>query len=525
MTTIVSRGAHARGFRAPAAAGVVAAALLLAGCATGIAPAGTPETVERSFLEGRAALAQAVRATGGAERIEKLGGLRFRVSGAVMNAAQVQGYSPPGSTKQAAPIDIDLTTSLDLAKGRFHVTGYQTGVGGFMFRFESAYANGTLANAQPDARIVNRIRIADPDTAREQALAGVIRMMPVVMLKTASTRLATVRFEGNDTWDGRAVKRVGFNLDGNARVTLLVDAADGLPRAVEQIFGDPLTGATTTRYAYHDYHTVDGIAFPRRVSGYRRGHHVFDLSVDVAREGVDPEFDDAMFALDASYREPPPAQLRLAEPLPGLHEVSGAGNDNYRIQFLELADRVVAFEAPLAPAVTRQMIAKFREKVPAKPISHVVLSHFHGDHAGGVRAFAEDGATIVTTADAVDVVRQIATVPPRLAAFDDPPPPAVKIVAVDRTLELGDAARPLTVFELTDIPHVARMLVLADPTSKAVVNGDLFGDNGQFNATFDAFAEWLRRRGGFETVLGTHHPPPRVQEVFEQQARFRAQRK
>lgn len=479
------------------------------------------DPLQRTFLDGRATLAQAVRAAGGADRLAKLGTLRFKLGGQITTAVQVQGYAPPDATTPGAPAQLEVETWLDIANGRFRAAGYQTGGGGFVFRFETVYAKGTLANLQPFPRLVTRTQVADADTAREQGLSGLMRMVPALLLKSATARLGTLRFEGDDTIDGRAVRRIGFNVDANARVALLVDAADGTVRACEQVATDPVAGVTTVRYAYHDWHNVDGVAFPRRISAFRRGLQVFDLRLDVTRDGVDAKFADSDFAVDANYREQPTASIEIAELKPGLYEVSGVGNGNYRIQFVELADRVVAYEAPLSPAVVRQVIAKFREKVPAKPISHVVLSHFHSDHAGGVRAFADVGATIVTTADSVAVVRQIAAAQPRLVAVEDLGAPELKFATVTRSLELGDATRPLTAIELTTSPHVARSLVLADRRHKTVVNGDLYSENTPYNATFDAFAEWLGKQPDIELVLGTHHPPVPVKTVLEGQAEFR----
>jgi hypothetical protein len=480
-----------------------------------------PDAMLRTYLDGRAALAQAVRAHGGAERLARFNTLRFWLEGQIVTAIQLQGYAPPDAAPQGEPAWVALDTWLDLVNGRFRATGHQTAGGGFVFRFETVYAKGTLANVQPFPRLVTRTQVADADAAREQALSGLIRMVPAVMLKSAVARLGSVRSEGDDTFEGRAVRRLGFNLDGNARVALLVDTADGTVRATEQVATDPVAGVTTVRYAYHDWHTVDGIPLPRRVTAFRRGLQVFDLRIQVARDGVDAPFADADFAVDAALKEQAAAQIDVAQPKPGLWEVSGAGNGNYRIQFVELADRVVAYEAPLSPSVVRQMIAKFREKVPAKPISHVVLSHFHADHAGGVRAFADLGATIVTTADSVDVVRRIASAQPRLAVVEDLGAPQLRFATVTRSLELGDAARPLTAIELTNSPHVARLLVLADRRNKAVFNGDLYSENTPYNATFDAFAEWLGGQPELELVLGTHHAPVPVKALLEGQAQFR----
>ena len=169
------------------------------------------------------------------------------------------------------------------------------------------------------------------------------------------------------------------------------------------------------------------------------------------------------------------------------------------------------------------MIAKLREKVPGKPISHVVLSHFHNDHVGGVKAFAEAGATIVTTADAQAVVRKIAEAQARTGSVVDQPVPTLKFATVSGALELGDASRKVTVFETSGDPHVERLLVLVDAGSKVVMAADAYSDVMPFNVTFDWLATWIQgNQPATEMLLGAHHPPVEVKTILTRQAEFKA---
>jgi glyoxylase-like metal-dependent hydrolase (beta-lactamase superfamily II) len=42
------------------------------------------------------------------------------------------------------------------------------------------------------------------------------------------------------------------------------------------------------------------------------------------------------------------------------------------------------------------VIAKVKETIPNKPIRYVVNTHVHFDHSGGLRAYVDEGATVVT---------------------------------------------------------------------------------------------------------------------------------
>jgi glyoxylase-like metal-dependent hydrolase (beta-lactamase superfamily II) len=61
-----------------------------------------------------------------------------------------------------------------------------------------------------------------------------------------------------------------------------------------------------------------------------------------------------------------------------------------------MGDHTVLVEAPLDEARSLALIAKIKETIPGKPSRAVVNTHHHFDHAGGLRTFVDEGATIVT---------------------------------------------------------------------------------------------------------------------------------
>ena len=59
-------------------------------------------------------------------------------------------------------------------------------------------------------------------------------------------------------------------------------------------------------------------------------------------------------------------------------------------------DYVVVIEAPLDEARSDAVIGEVKKLYYNKPIRYVINTHAHFDHAGGLRTYAAEGATILT---------------------------------------------------------------------------------------------------------------------------------
>lgn len=80
----------------------------------------------------------------------------------------------------------------------------------------------------------------------------------------------------------------------------------------------------------------------------------------------------------------------------GQAALGSAANQNFisNAGFVVTDDSVVVVDALGSPSLAEQLLHRIRG-ITAKPVSHVLLTHYHADHVYGLQAFKAAGATIV----------------------------------------------------------------------------------------------------------------------------------
>ena len=214
------------------------------------------------------------------------------------------------------------------------------------------------------------------------------------------------------------------------------------------------------------------------------------------------------------------------EVAPGVHVLNLRG---FVVMLVEFRDFVVALEAPethpgleaipaagqdAAGLVTTDYLAEIARLFPAKPVRLVAVSHHHGDHIGGVRAFAAKGIQIVAPPGAASAIRALLAQPadPRRGALGAAVAnPTVEVVSGRRTV--SDGSRTLELIDVGPNPHTAENLVAWLPGERILFQGDLFyfaegapfppSGRGTMNRFF---AAWLSAHGlSPRAIYGVHN--------------------
>jgi glyoxylase-like metal-dependent hydrolase (beta-lactamase superfamily II) len=286
---------------------------------------------------------------------------------------------------------------------------------------------------------------------------------PVVFLHEALRREAPMTWIGTHSEDDHVIDDVRITPASGTAFVVSIDRVSGhVLRHVEET-DHPIIGPTTTTVQYRDYIPVDGVAVPRRAIGETGRERVWDVAITPHARGEVPPRALMTPPSNAVASAPAPAGIRtrcIGEAVCLVENLRG-----YTMMFVDVGEFVVAVEAPLTPAVTRQGIAAYRAIRPDKPIRYVTVTHHHFDHIGGLAAFVELGATVVTTPHNARLVQQIID-----RSQGAGPGSTAKVVTFEEAFEF--AAGQLRVINFGPSSHADELSVVFHPGTGVLYQGD-----------------------------------------------------
>jgi hypothetical protein len=179
----------------------------------------------------------------------------------------------------------------------------------------------------------------------------------------------------------------------------------------------------------------------------------------------------------ASVPAPPPVNVTAEQVGKGIWWLAGSGN--HRSVVFEFDDHLTLFEVPVNEARSKAVIDKARTLSP-KPLTHVIVSHHHFDHSGGLRTAVAEGLTIITyrgnEAFFKDLVARKHTIVPDALARNPKP---LELELVDDELTLKDRSMEVRLYHLLDNPREGTNLFAYVPRDRILVQADLYDSTWQ----------------------------------------------
>src|SRR5438093_5748578 len=241
-----------------------------------------------------------------------------------------------------------------------------------------------------------------------------MRRMPIRALYTAKNAPDLTREP--DKIDGKVTINVLHFKDGGQPVELQLDSFNKLPLRVIYTEDDPIYGDTLNELAFFDWRDYNGIRLPQTQAIFLNGNKIHEERVRTLINN--PKYEETSLTIPADIRSQPEAgerivsqwpmrrlvmgvnyldfgreqKVELVEVAKGIYHIKGSDHHSMAV---EMKDHVIMVEAPFFEERSVAVIKAVEEKIPGKPIKYLVVTHFHIDHSGGIRAYAAIGATIL----------------------------------------------------------------------------------------------------------------------------------
>lgn len=364
--------------------------------------------------------------------------------------------------------------------------------------------------AQPNATAAPQQSSVTPQSSLANQLT--LWLTPQGFLKLAADHGAAVN-AANGGWDvsfTESENGISYPFSGHFNADLLPEYIE--TRIDNTVFGDMLVEAEFT-----DYRDFNGVKFPGRLVHKQGGFAVLDLVID----GVTP---NTTASAEAAARpaggpgggggaQAPALPTGVAEVAPGIFVSHGA----YQSVFVEFDGYSVVIDGLQSDARAAEIIAQVKEAIPGKPIRYVIPTHNHFDHTAGLRAFAAEGATIITHNVNVDFFKEALSAPRTLTAAPVAAPPPPDVLGVGDFFALSDGKQHIHLHRIAGDTHADDMLIAYLPSIKTIVEADIlqpwispqFGGNYEGGHPFLRLlaAELDRLKLDYTQFIPVHRPP------------------
>lgn len=446
----------------------IGSALFSAACA-GAAVRPTPE---QQVVEDAAA------ALGGRERVLAVTTLSLEEEGTQGNLGQ---DTTPDATGQM--FTVTIRREIDLAGGRMRIE--QTRTPNFEY-FQGRHPQTRIMGIDGDIGYDMRADRGAARVSREVARdrRADIYHHPLTIVRAALHPAATLT-HASTTGHERAG---AMTTEGGLAFTLAIDTVTKLPARVVSMRDHPVLGDAAVETVFDEYQDVQGLRLPARLTTNTDRFTTADLRVKTQIMDGPIGKVPAPGQLPAeSVSDVPPVNIVVEEVARGVWLLRGQSHHSVLIEF---SDHLVLFEAP-SEARTLAIVAKARDLRPNKPLTHVINSHHHFDHSGGIRAAVSEGMTVITHEANTEFIRHLVGRPHTIApdALTRNPKP-LKLETVDGEMLLEDEGMTMRLSHIAGNPHGDALLMAYLPRQRLLVQADAYspGDANVPGAGFQPYA-------------------------------------
>jgi len=448
---------------------------------------------------------RAAEALGGADALNALRSEKITTNGSRFVVGQ--GVTPEENPAYELP-PFEYTFSHDIESDRMRIDWTRYSISTVPGAEPTRYAEVIVGDGGfVDGNDAYNIPNQPPQTAMLSNRVAAVRKMqrvfsPHLLVRSALENPDQVtELDGVDI-DGKAHEVV--SLGGEVHpVRLYIDAETSLPSKIEVLEDDPVIGDNLTEIALSDYRAVGDVKFPHAIELTAHGGIPMHAETRATIE-TNVDLEDSLFAIPAGLETAKseeffvqgdaraqwyhhflgytwnvddyylaPATFTEVVAGSGVYHVTGGFHHS---MVVELDASLVVVEAPMDEFRSKVVLAEIEKRFPSKPITHVINTHFHDDHSGGVRSFAAKDAKVVTAERNKAFFETLLAAPHTVipdALQQAPRPFQIETVGAVVPHVITEGTRTVELYPVTTT-HCEGMLVAYIPHAKVVFTADLY---------------------------------------------------
>jgi len=146
---------------------------------------------------------------------------------------------------------------------------------------------------------------------------------------------------------------------------------------------------------FSNYVVSNGLEFAANVTHFQSDGSKTELSIHALKEIN--EIEKGNFILPAEYKSFIDKGEKLLTTTNIAKDIYLVSNEsaNRNMLFKVIGSNIMVFGAPLNSQLSEETIALIKKQFPTKKIKSVYVTHPHGDHIGGLKAYADEGVSII----------------------------------------------------------------------------------------------------------------------------------
>ncbi len=446
-------------------------------------------------------LEKAIAGVGGEEALQNLNGFAIEARG--VRWVLDEGFTPGGEAGRIGPFQVQVNYDITGDALRLDYTLQSVGIErqvSEVIAGQLGYIDGQNANFGPPG-------ISNMSSDRWASIRKHQRLLnPHLILRDVLAAPGIASEGGEVLYDG-SVHHLLVVEDTVAPVTLYINAGTGHIAKLTTMENDALRRDVPLEVFYYSWQPMGGgLSFPAELYIAYDGHIVHKelrTAIEVNPEldsalfefpaGASPVFDEGLAARGEAHhqylqnfaalgfpRDGLQTQVNVEELAPGVFHLTGGSHHSLAV---EQEDGIVIVEAPLDETRSQAVIDWVRTTFPDKPISYVVSSHHHVDHAGGLRAYVAEGIPVVMGEAAEPFFEETflagsTIVPDPLA--ENPVEATIEAVPADGAFTIADDTNSVEVYPI-ETTHAEDMVITYLPEAGIVFVVDIY--NPDPNAT------------------------------------------